>query len=154
MPSTKTTQTTKTTTTKTGVRAFAAGATKTTKPKAPAARKPKPRVVVVPPVGKAARLAGAKADNSKAAVAKASNGKAPAKAKGPRKDSTGKPTAAECGFPAVYCAENGRFRPGLDARAKADLRGLLGLPGGNTKRPPLAVVTKAKARALLASRGW
>lgn len=62
-----------------------------------------------------------------------------------------KPNAALQGFPACYLGETGNFKPGYDARAKADLKAAL---TGKPTSPVLFVFTKAQARKLLAKRGW
>lgn len=55
------------------------------------------------------------------------------------------------GVPAVYLADNGRFKMGLDARLKADLvNAILGTKDGKE----LHTFTKTKAQALLDARDW
>lgn len=60
-------------------------------------------------------------------------------------------TPKEQGFPEVYLAETGKFKPGYDAKAKSDLvASALGL----SKPDKLHRFTKEKAQELISLRGW
>lgn len=62
-----------------------------------------------------------------------------------------KVTAQEQGFPGVYLAPNGNFKPGYDAAAKGDLVcAFLGIE----KKDARHSFTKAEAKTLLEARGW
>lgn len=64
---------------------------------------------------------------------------------------TRKPRAEDQGVPAAYLGPKGKFRPGMDARLKADLvAAAIGLDNPNA----LATFTKTKAKAMLEARGW
>jgi hypothetical protein len=61
------------------------------------------------------------------------------------------PTAADQGFPPVYIGQGGKFKPGRDARAKADLfAAVLGVEN----KGRLHTFTKAEADKLIKARGW
>lgn len=62
---------------------------------------------------------------------------------------TTKTTAKDQGFPSVYLADNGNFKPGLDASAKSDL--VASYLGGKGKRHTFS---KEEAKKLLDLRGW
>lgn len=64
---------------------------------------------------------------------------------------TSKPTAKDQGFPAVYLADNGNFKPGYDASAKSDLiAAVLGLDQSKCRHK----FTAAEAQKLIEARGW